>query len=200
MYLKTKIIPTILAQNKQEFEQKIQKIKKLGFKFIQIDICDGCFVGNKTFFSAEGAEKTGLDFELHLMVKNPAEIIEQIKNYKNIKKIIFHYEAVKNINQVINLIKKYNFSAGLAINLETPVLAIKDYLPDLDLVLIMSVQPGFSGQKFIPETLSKTKELRKINKKILIEVDGGINKKLAPRIIKAGADILAVGSGLEDFV
>jgi len=134
------------------------------------------------------------------MVKNPAEIIEQIKNYKNIKKIIFHYEAVKNINQVINLIKKYNFSAGLAINLETPVLAIKDYLPDLDLVLIMSVQPGFSGQKFIPETLSKTKELRKINKKILIEVDGGINKKLAPRIIKAGADILAVGSGLEDFV
>jgi len=155
MYLKTKIIPTILAQNKQEFEQKIQKIKKLGFKFIQIDICDGCFVGNKTFFSAEGAEKTGLDFELHLMVKNPAEIIEQIKNYKNIKKIIFHYEAVKNINQVINLIKKYNFSAGLAINLETPVLAIKDYLPDLDLYIELTTL----NQKLVTKKNYKIKKL-----------------------------------------
>lgn len=190
------IVPTILAQNKQEFELKVQKIKKLGFKFSQIDICDGYFVGNKTFYDF----KTNLDLELHLMVKNPEEIIEQVKNNKKIKRIIFHFEATRQVNKIINLIKNYNFKAGLAINPETPVFKIKKYLKYLDLVLIMSVQPGFPGQKFIPETIQKIKELRQFDQKILIEVDGGINKKIAGQIIKAGADVLAVGSGLEDFV
>ncbi|MFH1392122.1 MAG: ribulose-phosphate 3-epimerase [bacterium] len=192
----TKIIPTILAQNKQGFERKIKKIKKLGFKIAQLDICDNCFVKNKTYFDFDN----NLDFELHLMVKNPESIIKQVKNYKNIKRIIFHFEAVKNIKKIINLIKKYNFQAGLAINPETPVFKIKKYLKYLDLILVMSVHPGFSGQKFIPETFQKIKKLRKINKKILIEVDGGINKKVALKIIKAGANVLAVGSCLENFV
>ncbi len=186
------IVPTILAQNAEEFEQKIQKIKKIGFKFAQIDICDGCFVKNKTFYYL----KTDLDLELHLMVKNPKEIIEQVKNNKKIKRIIFHFEATRQINKIINLIKNYNFQAGLAINPETPVLKIKKYLKYLDLALIMSVQPGFSGQKFIPETIQKIKDLRQLDQKILIEVDGGINKEIAGQIIKAGANILAIGSGL----
>lgn len=190
------IVPTILAQDKQEFEQKIQKIKKLGFKSAQIDICDGKFVKNKTFWSL----KTNLDFELHLMVQNPEKIIKQVKNAKNIKRIIFHLEAVKNPKKIINLIRNYNFQAGLAINPETPVFKIKKYLKYLDLVLIMSVHPGFSGQKFIPETTKKIKELRRLDQKILIEVDGGINKEIAPKIIKSGADILAVGSGLKKLV
>jgi len=191
------IVPTILAQNKQEFEQKIQKIKKLGFKFAQIDICDGQFVKNKTFWSL--TETDDLNYELHLMTKNPEKIIEQVKNNKKIKRIIFHLESTDNPKMIIKKIKNYGFQAGLAINPETPVFKIKKYLEYLDLVLIMSVHPGFSSQKFIPKTLDKIKELRKLDSKILIEVDGGINKEIVSKIIKAGANILAVGSKLEKF-
>lgn len=190
------IIPTILVKNLSEFGERVKKIKKLGFDFAQIDIADGKFVKNKTFWLLEG----NLDYELHLMVKNPEEIIKQVKNSKKIQKIIFHFEAVKQVNKIIKLIKNYNFQAGLAINPETNILKIKKYLKNLDLVLIMGVHPGFSGQKFIPETINKIKKLRKLNSKILIEVDGGINAKNANKILKAGADILAVGGWLEKAV
>lgn len=191
----TQIIPTILVKNFSEFKERVRKIKELGFDFAQIDICDGKFVNNKTFWSLDA----NLDFELHLMVKNPEQIINQVKNAKNIKKIIFHFEATSNIKNIINLIKKYDFKVGLAINPETDILKIKKYLKNLDLVLIMGVHPGFCGQKFILNIINKIKKLRQIDKKILIEVDGGINKKIIPKLIKSGADILAAGSYLKDL-
>lgn len=187
------IIPTILAKNKFEFKNKIQEIKNFGFKITQIDICDSYFVKNKTYYNLSA----NLNFELHLMVANPEKYI---KANNKIKRIIFHLEAVENPEKIIAQIKQNNFQVGIAINPETEIIKIKKYLNKIDLVLLMSVHPGFSGQKFLTSTINKIKKLRQLDKKIKLEIDGGINYKIAKKLSKLPVDILAIGSNLRDFI
>ena len=167
---------------------------------IHIDIMDGKFVDNKTWTFSEIKKITSyshLPLDVHLMVKDPHKYIEDYA-LLNTNDIIFHYEAVKDINEMINLIKSYGLKVGIAINPDTKVDVLFPYLKDLDFVLIMSVYPGKSGQSFIEETIEKIKvlkeEILKQEVKTLIEVDGGINDETALLCKEAGVDILVSAS------
>ena len=154
---------------------------------------------NRTFYETDKIKSLifSADLELHLMVKDPLKVIKKWQNYKKIKNMIFHYEAVKNDKKILGLIdylKKHKIQAGLAINPETKFEKFKKFLPIVDLILVLGVKPGWGGQKFQPKVLNKIKLIRKAFPKIDIEVDGGVNLENAGEIVKAGANILAAGS------
>ncbi len=187
-----KIIPVILTNKREKLVIKLRKLKGLA-KETQIDIADGKFVNNQTVGLEDLIQvRPHLVTEVHLMVLKPESYLIQAKK-AGIRTVIFHFESVKNISTVLKKIKDFGFKRGLAINPETPVRKIKPYLKKLDLVLLMSVRPGFGGQKFLPSTIDKIKALRLMSKDIKIEVDGGINLSNAEKIAKAGADYLVVG-------
>ncbi len=178
----------------------VKKIDNSKCDNIHIDIMDGKFVDNKTWTFSEIKKITSyshLPLDVHLMVKDPHKYIEDYA-LLNTNDIIFHYEAVKDINEMINLIKSYGLKVGIAINPDTKVDVLFPYLKDLDFVLIMSVYPGKSGQSFIEETIEKIKvlkeEILKQEVKTLIEVDGGINDETALLCKEAGVDILVSAS------
>jgi len=192
-----KIVPTILAKDFNEFKAKI---KFLGskYKLAQIDVMDGRFVKNKTFsdFNKIKAIKTPLKYELHLMVKEPLKFIKKYLShgFDKLTMTIVHYEALKNDQELSNLIilaQKRKIKLGLAINPATSIKVLKKYCGLIDTLLIMSVVPGKSGQKFLPATLNKIKTARKLCPKIKIEIDGGVNTKNIQSIFKAGADCVA---------
>lgn len=183
---------------KENIKENIKKIDKLNIDYFHIDVMDGIFVPNKTMEYSEiktylENQKTKLD--VHLMVK---EIKKYIDEYSNLQPeyITFHYEATNEPIKIINYIKEKNIKAGLSIKPNTKVEEIKHLLKEVDLVLIMSVEPGFGGQTFIESSTKKIEELknlRKINKyNYQIEVDGGINKETKEKV--KNADILVVGS------
>ena len=190
------ISTSILNSNNRE-----ESVKKLNFtktKYIHIDVMDGIFVSN-TEFSIEEIKKINniskKKLDIHLMVENPISYIEKLNNL-NIKYITFHSEVEKDINSIIEEIKSLGYKVGLAIKPNTKVKEIVNYLSKIDLILVMSVEPGKGGQQFIENTIDKVKELRKIidnNKyKAQIEVDGGINNEIIKRIKEA--NISVVGS------
>ena len=196
--MKVKLVPTLLTSSFAEFKDKLEKLDDY-FDLVQIDCADGEFVKNKTFYDVDKIKGLifNADLELHLMVLNPLKEIKKWQNYKKVKTIIFHYEAVKNDKKILGLIdylKKYKIKAGLAINPETPTEHIIKFLPILDLVLVLGVEPGWGGQTFQPKVLNKIKEIRKAFPKIDIEVDGGVNLGNAREIVQAGANILAAGT------
>ena len=173
--MKSKIIPSIIAKNQRELDIRFDKIKGISKK-IHLDIMDGKFVKNKSlFFDFKVSKKTKC--ETHLMIKNPKEWVE--KNYKKVDIIIFHFESLKKneVSNLIKFIKSKKRKVGISIKPKTKVSVIKNYLKDLDMVLVMTVNPGSYGAKFLPSTLKKTNEIRKLNSKIKIQVDGGINDK-----------------------
>ncbi|MGB9598736.1 MAG: ribulose-phosphate 3-epimerase, partial [Minisyncoccales bacterium] len=168
-----KIIPAILTASLNDLENKLRIIQNLT-DWVQIDIMDGKFVKNVSISLADLKKiKIPLNLEVHLMVLNPEKYFRDCQNLKA-KRVIFHYEATKNPKRVFEIMKKYDFSPGLAINPSTSVEKIKKFLEKLDLVLLLAVNPGFQGQKFNPIVLTKIKELKKLSKKIKIGVDGGI--------------------------
>ena len=190
MKLKTKIIPAILAKTKKELELYLKKTKKIS-NYIHIDIADGKFVHTKTidylsFRGLKGIPK----LEFHLMVKEPRKHIIKYIPYSYL--IIFHFESTKDVFAVIREIKKHDRKVGIAINPKTKISNIVPYLSYLDKVMIMSINPGKYGQKFMSIALTKIKELRKINKNIDICVDGGINDYTSSKCIKAGANHIIV--------
>ncbi len=189
------IIPTILVKNFQEFQDTVKKIEK-DFPIAHIDVMDGNFVSNTTFFDVEKIKeiKTPLEYEIHLMVEDPEPYIEQVKNISKIKKILFHIESVFDPIEISKKIQKAGKKAFAVLNPETKVAAIEKYISCVDGIMFMGVHPGFSGQKFIEETVNTIKKLRAINANISIEVDGGVNNTNAKRLSVAGANILAVGS------
>ena len=191
------IIPTILVKTFKEFQKTVKKIEN-DFEMAQIDVMDGKFVPNKTFadFKKIQSIKTPLQYELHLMVEEPIEYLYKAKNCKNIKKILFHYETLKNVYRLTWRIKKMDCQVGLVINPDTNIEDIKQYIRFLDCVMIMGVHPGFAGQKFLPDTIDHVKRLRETSKSIEIEVDGGVSDKNARNLADAGADILAVNTYL----
>lgn len=179
----------------------IQKLNNTNANYLHIDTMDGIFVPNKQMPIEEiiQLEKyTKIPLDIHLMVENPEQYLSHLSN-KNIEYITFHIEINKNINNLIDKIKSLGYKVGLSIKPNTNVEKIIPYLPLIDLVLIMSVEPGFGGQKFINQTLKKAKEIRNINKEITIEIDGGINDTNIQEI-KKYVDIAVVGSYITNSI
>lgn len=178
----------------------VKKLDGTQTDYIHIDIMDGKFVPNKTWTFSEIKKITSyshLPLDVHLMVTNPQKYIEDYA-LLNTNDIIFHYEAVKDVNEMINLIKNYGLKVGIAISPDTDVEVLYPYLKNIDRVLIMSVYPGASGQAFIENTIVKIQKLKeeilKQEVTTLIEVDGGINDETAVFCKEAGVDILVSAS------
>ena len=188
-----KISPSILSANNRI--ESIKKLNNTNADYIHIDAMDGIFVPNTQMLIDEIIELekyTDIPLDIHLMVDNPTKYIKHLIN-KNIEYITIHLEIEKNINEIINEIKKLNYKVGLSIKPNTKVNELIPYLDKIDLVLIMSVEPGFGGQKFIDNSINKAKQIRNLNKHVIIEMDGGI-KDTNINEIKNYIDIAVVGS------
>ena len=189
-----KIIPSVIANSQKELESRI---KKFSSKIYHLDIMDGRFVKNKSLWFNFKPPK-GKNYQAHLMIKNPQAWIK--KHWKKVSTIIFYLEACKNkneINKIISLIKSKKRKAGIAINPRTSADKIKDYLNSLNMVLIMTVNPGRYGSKFLPNTLKKLKQLKKLKARLNVGIDGSINPKTINSASKAGASFFVVGSYIQ---
>lgn len=184
------IIPAVIAKSQNELEGILKRVK--GNSWIQLDVMDGLFVKTKSLNFDFRLPRTFSKFEAHLMIRNPERWIT--KHWKKVQTIIFHYESTRDIERIIKLIKKRKRKVGIAINPKTSIEKIMPYLRELNLVLIMTVNPGKYGSKFVRETLKKVRELRRVDKKIQIEVDGGINPETIKEASLAGADCFVSGS------
>ena len=197
---KIKISPSILSADFSQLGSEIKRLEEGGADLIHVDVMDGHFVPNLTIgppvIKALRNYST-LPFDVHLMI---SPVHKYIKDYADAGAdiITIHPEATDNLEESINLIKKLNKKIGLSLNPNTPINIIKKFLPLIDLVLIMSVYPGFGGQKFIPKVIDKIKELKNIkekqNIKFDIEVDGGIDFDNSKLVVEAGANILVSGT------
>ena len=197
-----RVSPSIIAVDYKDDEvlkHALEDIEKAGANMVHVDVMDGKFVKNTTFdykFVDKIKDMTSLMLDVHLMVENPSE--ELIEKYADAGAdiITVHYETCKNIEKTLKLIKSKNVVAGVAISPKTPALKLKDLLDAnlIDVVLVMGVKPGACGQKFIPGSAEKVAEIREMNKKVFIEIDGGVNLKNAPILRKMGANILVSGS------
>ena len=195
---KIKIVPSILSANLDRLNEEMKEVEDYSNMF-QVDVMDNKFVPNITP-QAELLKKidTKVPLDIHLMVKEPSE--EYIKSFikanpkLKINNITVHYEACSNLKKTLEFIRSNGIKPAVAINPKTQLEAIINVLDKVDMVLIMTVEPGFSGQKFIESALDKVKELRKMKPNLDIEVDGGINDKTAHLAVKAGANILTVSS------
>ena len=195
------IIPTIFAHTKKQFNERLKKLLPIA-KELHIDFMDGKFVKAKgvNIEDIPNLKKYRTVFEAHLMVMNPSQYVLALKK-NGFKKIIFHYEAVKDKDKILGLIyyiKNKGMKAIIAINPETIIDKIKDFFHEIDGVLLMGVHPGREHQRFITKVYGKIKKLRKMNKKIKIQVDGGINFKTAKKLRKVGVDILNSGSFISE--
>ncbi len=190
------ITPTILTDNFLELKEMLKKAESF-CDYVQIDIMDGKFVPSKSIEISDLKKiKTSLNLEVHLMVENPLRALDYLKRIENIKRVIFHYEAKDRPIEVIGEIKSFGLKAGLAISPETPVRKTKDLLGSIDSVLVLSVNPGFYGSKFIPQTLRKIKLIRKMRSDIKIGLDGGIKLNNLSKILNYPLDYLCVGSAI----
>lgn len=193
--MKTHIIPAILAKNEKDFEQKLRFVA--GYSgIVQIDMMDGVFVKNKTFYNIKNikAIRVPVTYELHMMIQYPEKVLDEWLKYTKVSRVIIHYEAFHKrkieIYDILGRIKKARKEVGIAINPNTTISKVLEFLPTLDQLLVMGVQPGWSGQKFQDKVLGKIKEIRKHYPKLHIAVDGGVNEGNYKKIIDAGANIL----------
>ena len=197
---KIKIAPSILSADFGQLGNEVKKLESGGADMIHVDVMDGHFVPNLTIGPPviKNLKKyTKLPFDVHLMI---SPVHKYIKDYAEAGAdiITIHPEATNNLNESVNLIKKLNKKVGVSLNPDTDIDALIDEIANVDLILIMSVFPGFGGQKFIPEIIDKIKKLKKIkeekNYNFEIEVDGGINFSNSKEVLSAGANILVSGT------
>lgn len=192
------VAPSILSANFAYLLQEVQEVESYGATYLHIDVMDGHFVPNITLGPTVYKylkPHVKMVFDVHLMISNPNKYIKDFV-LAGADIITFHYEAVSDVLETINLIKSFNVKAGISIKPNTDISALEPFLKDLDLVLVMSVEPGFGGQEFMDSALEKIKYLKKYKTKYnyLIEVDGGINAQTGQQCISSGADILVAGS------
>lgn len=191
-----KIAPSILSADFSRLGEEVISIDKAGADWVHIDVMDGIFVPNITFgppVIKSIRNKTKLPFDVHLMITQPERYIEDfVKAGADL--IVVHAESTIHLHRVIQQIKSYGVKAGVSLNPSTSPEVLKYIINDIDLVLVMSVNPGFGGQSFIESSIDKIKEIRKMSETIDIEVDGGINDKTIKRCIEAGANVFVAGS------
>ncbi|KYH29932.1 MULTISPECIES: ribulose-phosphate 3-epimerase [Clostridium] len=197
-----KISPSILSANFARLGEEVKELEKYGADLIHIDVMDGMFVPNISFgipVIKSIRPITNLPFDVHLMIEEPARYVENfVKVGADI--ITIHYEADKHLDRTINYIKSFGIKAGIALNPATPVSSIKHIISEVDMVLIMSVNPGFGGQKYIEYCGDKIKEVKNLsntyNKDLLIEVDGGVGIENIKKIVECGANVIVAGSAV----
>jgi len=196
------LAPSVLAADFGNLRSEIEMINDTEADWLHVDVMDGIFVPNISFgpdIVATMKKYSTKPMDVHLMIEEPDRFIQIIRNV-GADNISVHLEACKHLHRTIQLIKSTGAKAGVAINPHTPVSLLGDILEDLDLVIIMSVNPGFGAQKFIYQTLNKIKELREMilvkNLKTLIEIDGGVGLQNAESILQAGADVLVAGNSV----
>lgn len=196
------VAPSLLAANFSRLEDDIKVVNESNADWFHVDIMDGHFVPNISFgpMIVEAIKrKAERPLDVHLMISQPERYIERFRQ-AGADVITVHYEACPHLHRTIQQIKETGAKAGVALNPHTPVHLLKDIIEDLDLVLIMSVNPGFGGQKFIYNSLLKIREVKDMlvsrNAKALIEVDGGVGLQNAQKILEAGVDVLVAGSSV----
>ncbi|MBM7868932.1 ribulose-phosphate 3-epimerase [Clostridium pascui] len=197
-----KIAPSILSADFSKLGEEVKNIEAHGADIVHIDVMDGMFVPNITFgmpIIKSIRNITKMPFDVHLMIEKPDRYIEDfVKAGADI--ITVHYEADKHIDRTINYIKSFGIKAAVALNPGTPVSNIKDLISELDMVLIMSVNPGFGGQKYIKYASNKIREVKelkdKFNPNLLIEVDGGVDASNIQEVVESGANVIVAGSAV----
>lgn len=198
----TMVSPSLLSADFGDLRRDIEMLNDSACDWFHLDVMDGVFVPNISFgfpVMEAMARHARKPLDVHLMIVQPEKFVKEVKalgaHVMNV-----HYEACTHLHRVVQQIKSEGMMAGVTLNPHTPVSVLEDIVADLDLVMLMSVNPGFGGQKFIEHAVEKTVRLRELigrtGSKALIEIDGGVNRETGARLVKAGADVLVAGSAI----